>query len=100
MIVAGPVNLAAILSSLRVGFQTLAIQKHSGKIQDMLTAVKTEFREYSRLLGLTQRHLRNASNALERTEERSQAVVDKLQEVESVGRSGENPWTSKDRIRK
>ena len=84
IIVAGPVNLAAILSSLRVGFQTLAIQKHSGKIQDTLTAVKTEFREYSRLLGLTQRHLRNASNALEKTEERSQAVVDKLQEVEEL----------------
>lgn len=84
IIVAGPVNLAAILSSLRVGFQTLAIQKHSGKIQDTLTAVKTEFREYSRLLGLTQRHLRNAASALEKTGERSQAVVDKLQEVEEL----------------
>ena len=82
IIVAGPTTLIAILQGLRVGFQTLAIQKHSGKIQEMLAAIKTEFREYSSLLGLTQRHLQRAANALERTEERSQAVVGKLQDVE------------------
>ena len=84
IVVAGPTTLTAILLDLRVGFRTLAIQKHSGKIQEMLAAIKTEFREYSRLLGLTQRHLRNASNALEKTEGRSQAVVGKLQEVEEL----------------
>ncbi|MCY3724975.1 MAG: DNA recombination protein RmuC [Candidatus Poribacteria bacterium] len=84
IVVAGPTTLTAILLGLRVGFRTLAIQKHSGKIQEMLAAIKTEFREYSRLLGLTQRHLRNASNALEKTEGRSQAVVGKLQEVEEL----------------
>ncbi len=84
IVVAGPTTLTAILLGLRVGFRTLAIQKHSGKIQEMLAAIKTEFREHSRLLGLTQRHLRNASNALERTEGRSQAVVGKLQEVEEL----------------
>ena len=82
IIVAGPTTLIAILQGFRVGFQTLAIQKHSGKIQEMLAAIKTEFREYSSLLGLTQRHLRNAANALEKTEKRSQAVVGKLQDVE------------------
>ena len=84
IVVAGPTTLTAILLGLRVGFRTLAIQKHSGKIQEMLAAIKTEFREYSRLLGLTQRHLRNASNALEKTEGRSQAVVGKLREVEEL----------------
>ena len=84
IVVAGPTTLTAILLGLRVGFRTLAIQKHSGKIQDMLSAIKTEFREYSQVLGLTQRHLRNAANALERTEKRSQAVVGKLQDVEEL----------------
>ena len=84
IVVAGPTTLTAILLGLRVGFRTLAIQKHSGKIQEMLSAIKTEFREYSQVLGLTQRHLRNASNALERTEKRSQAVVGKLQDVEEL----------------
>ena len=50
----------------------------------MLSAIKTEFREYSQVLQLTQRHLRNASNALERTEKRSQAVVGKLRDVEEL----------------
>lgn len=84
IVVAGPTTLTAILLGLRVGFRTLAIQKHSGKIQEMLAAIKTEFREYSSVLGLTQRHLRNASNALEKTENRSQAVVGKLREVEEL----------------
>ena len=84
IVVAGPTTLTAILLGLRVGFRTLAIQKHSGKIQDMLSAVKTEFGEYSRLLGLTQKHLRNAANNLEWTEKRSQAVVGKLKDVEKL----------------
>ena len=84
IVVAGPTTLTAILLGLRVGFRTLAIQKHSGKIQEILAAIKTEFREYSRFLGLTQRHLQNASNALEKTEKRSQAVVGKLREVEEL----------------
>lgn len=84
IVVAGPTTLTAILLGLRVGFRTLAIQKHSGKIQDMLSAIKTEFGEYSRLLGLTQKHLRNAANNLEWTEKRSQAVVGKLKDVEEL----------------
>ena len=84
IIVAGPTTLTAILQGLRVGFRTLAIQKHSGKIQEMLAAIKTEFGEYSSLLELTQRHLRNASNALERTERRSQEVVGKLDNIEEL----------------
>lgn len=84
IVVAGPTTLTAILLGLRVGFRTLAIQKHSGKIQEMLSAIKTEFREYSQVLGLTQRHLRNAANALEKTEKRSQAVVGKLRDVEEL----------------
>ena len=84
IVVAGPTTLTAILLGLRVGFRTLAIQKHSGKIQEMLSAIKTEFREYSQVLGLTQRHLRNAANALEKTEKRSQAVVGRLRDVEEL----------------
>ena len=84
IIVAGPTTLAAILLSYRAGFQTLAIQKHSSKIQEMFAAIKTEFGVFNNTLGLTQRHLRNASNALKKTEERSHAVVGKLREVETI----------------
>lgn len=84
IVVAGPTTLAAILLSLRLGFQTLAIQAHSSKVRDTLSAVKTEFREYNRVLELTQKHLRHATNTLEQTGERSQAVVGKLREVEEL----------------
>ena len=84
IIVAGPTTLAAILLSLRVGFQTLTMQAHSSKIRDILSAVKTEFREYNRVLDLTQKHLRHATNTLEKTGVRSQAVVGKLREIEEL----------------
>ncbi len=84
IIVAGPTTLAAILLSYRAGFQALAIQKHSGKIREMFAAIKTEFGVFNNVLGLTQKHLRNASNALKKTEERSHAVVGKLREVEAL----------------
>ena len=84
IVVAGPTTLAAILISLRVGFRTLAIQKHSSEIRKLLAAVKTEFGVYHRALQLTQNQLKHASNNLEEAGNRSQKVVDKLREVEDL----------------
>ena len=84
IVVAGPTTLAAILISLRVGFRTLAIQKHSSEIRKLLAAVKTEFGVYHRALQLTQSQLKHASNNLEEAGNRSQKVVDKLREVEDL----------------
>ena len=84
IIVAGPTTLSAILSSLRLGFQTLAIQERSGEIREVLAAVKTEFGVYHNALQLTQKQLNFASNNLEEASKRSQKVVDKLLEVEAL----------------
>ena len=84
IIVAGPTTLAAILLSYRAGFQTLAIQQHSSRIQEMFAAIKTEFGTFNHALALTRKHLRNASNNLENTEERSHAIVGKLSEVGTI----------------
>ena len=84
IVVAGPTTLAAILISLRVGFRTLAIQKHSSEIRKLLAAVKAEFGSYHDALQLTQRQLRHASNNLEAAGNRSQKVVDKLREMEDL----------------
>ena len=84
IVVAGPTTVAAILISLRVGFRTLAIQRHSSEIRQLLAAVKTEFGVYHRALQLTQRQLKQASNNLEEAGNRSQKVVDKLREVEDL----------------
>ncbi len=84
IVVAGPTTLASILISLRVGFRTLAIQKHSSEIRKLLAAVKTEFGMYHNALKLTQRQLKHASNNLEEAGNRSLKVVDKLREVEDL----------------
>lgn len=84
IVVAGPTSLAAILISLRVGFRTLAIQKHSSEIRKLLAAVKTEFGAYHDALKLTQRQLKHASNNLEEAGNRSQKVVNKLSDVEDL----------------
>ena len=84
IIVAGPTTLSAILSSLRLGFHTLAIQEHSGEIGNLLAAVKTEFGMYHNALQLTQKQLNFASNNLEEASKRSQRVVDKLLEVDDL----------------
>lgn len=84
IIVAGPTTLSAILSSLRLGFQTLAIQEHSSEIKNLLAAVKTEFGKYHSALQLTQKQLNFASNNLEEASKRSQEVVHKLQSLEDL----------------
>lgn len=84
IIVAGPTTLSAILSSLRLGFQTLAIQERSSEIKNILAAVKTEFGKYHNALQLTQKQLNFASNNLEEASKRSQEVVHKLQSLEDL----------------
>lgn len=84
IIVAGPTTLSAILSSLLLGFQTLAIQERSSEIKNLLAAVKTEFGKYHNALQLTQRQLNFASSNLEKASKRSQEVVHKLQNFEDL----------------
>lgn len=84
IIVAGPTTLSAILSSLRLGFQTLAIQERSSEIKNILAAVKTEFGKYHNALQLTQKQLNFASSNLEKASKRSQEVVHKLQSLEDL----------------
>ena len=84
IIIAGPTTLSAILSSLRLGFHTLAIQEHSGEIGNLLAAVKTEFGMYHAALQRTQKQLNHASNNLEEASKRSQKVVDKLLEIDDL----------------
>ena len=84
IIVAGPTNLAAIVISIRVGFQTLAIQKHSGEIAEVLGAVKTEFDKFDNVLNNLERQLRTATNTVEKVGTRKRAMVRKLSEVEEL----------------
>lgn len=64
--VAGPSTMAAMLNSLKMGFQTLAIQKRSGEVWEILGAVKTEFESFEKALADTQDKLRKTEDSLEK----------------------------------
>ena len=64
--VAGPSTMAAMLNSLKMGFQTLAIQKRTGEVWEVLGAVKTEFGNFEKALTDTQDRLRKAEDSLEK----------------------------------
>jgi len=84
IIVAGPTTLSAILSSLRIGFRTLAIEKRSSEVWKVLSAVKTEFGKFGDVLAKVQRQLNTASNTIEQTGVRTRSMERKLRAVEEL----------------
>jgi DNA recombination protein RmuC len=64
--IAGPSTMAALLNSLQMGFRTLAIQKHSSKVWDVLGAVKTEFDKFGSVLDATQKRINQANEELDK----------------------------------
>ncbi|MDB5592388.1 DNA recombination protein RmuC [Enterovirga sp.] len=84
IIVAGPTNLHAFLTSLRMGFRTLAIEQRSSEVWQTLAAVKTEFGKYGDVLDAVKKKLQQASRQIEDVSKRSRAVGRKLRDVESL----------------
>uniref|UniRef100_A0A7C4RSE4 DNA recombination protein RmuC n=1 Tax=Desulfatirhabdium butyrativorans TaxID=340467 RepID=A0A7C4RSE4_9BACT len=84
VVVAGPTTLWAILSSLQMGFRTLAIQKRSSEVWKLLAAVKTEWAKYGDVLDAVQKKLHQASETIEKAKVRSRAVGRKLRDVEAL----------------
>ena len=83
--IAGPTTMAALLNSLQMGFKTLAIQKHSGEVWEVLGAVKTEFANFSKVLGNARNRIRMADEELEKLiGTRTKAIERKLRGVESL----------------
>lgn len=84
VVIAGPTTLAAILSSLRMGFQTLAIEQRAVEVWRVLGAIKTEFRKFGEVLDKVKRQLNTASRTIEETGVRSRAMEKKLHSVEQL----------------
>jgi DNA recombination protein RmuC len=82
--IAGPSTLAAILSSLQMGFRTLALEKRSSEVWQVLGAVKTEFRKFGDVLSQTRATLEKAAKNIEGAEVRSRQMERKLKSVEAV----------------
>ena len=84
VVIAGPTTLWSILSSLQMGFRTLAIQRRSSEVWNLLGAVKTEWTKYGDVLDAVQKKLLQASETLEKAKVRSRAVGRKLKDVQEL----------------
>ena len=84
VVIAGPTTLWSILSSLQMGFRTLAIQKRSSEVWNLLAAVKTEWTRYGDVLDAVQKKLHQASDTIEKAKVRSRAVGRKLKDVQEL----------------
>lgn len=84
VMVAGPTTLSSLLSSLQMGFKTLAIEKRSMEIRDLLINFKTEFIRFSELIEDTQNRLGKVTETLEMANRRTKSISKKLSAVESI----------------
>ncbi len=92
VIITGPTTLTAILNSLQMGFRTLAIEKRSSEVWNLLGAVKTEFGKFGEILEKTQKKLQEASNTIDDASKRTRAIERKLKDVQELP-SSENGTT-------
>jgi DNA recombination protein RmuC len=83
--IAGPTTMAAILNSLQMGFKTLAIQKRSSEVWNVLSAVKTEFDKFGSVLAATQTRLEQAHSELDKlVGARTRKIQSKLRLVSTL----------------
>lgn len=82
--VTGPTTLSALLSSLQMGFRTLAIEKRSSEVWDLLGVVKTEFGKFGTILERTKRKLQEATNTIDQAGVRSRAIERQLRKVQEL----------------
>ena len=81
---AGPTTLAAMLNSLQMGFRTLAIEKRSSEVWQVLGAVKTEFGKFGEVLAATKRQLQTVTNSIDQAETRTRQMERRLKGVEAL----------------
>lgn len=82
--VAGPTTLSALLSSLRMGFKTLAIQKRSGEVWKLLGTVKKQFGTFADSLSAVERHLERASKGVRDATNRTNLIQKRLDRIEEL----------------
>jgi DNA recombination protein RmuC len=84
VVAAGPTTLLALVNSLRMGFRTLAIEKRSSEVWQVLRAVKTEFGKYGEILERVQNKLQEASRAIDSVAVRRRQIERRLAGVETL----------------
>jgi DNA recombination protein RmuC len=88
IMLAGPTTLLATLNSLQMGFRTLALERRSAEVWQVLGAVKAEFGKFGDVLAKTKKKLDEASNTIVQAEVRSRAMERQLRGVEAMPVAG------------
>ncbi|TFI47696.1 DNA recombination protein RmuC [Diaphorobacter sp. DS2] len=84
VMITGPANLAAMLSSLQMGFKTLAIEKRSSEVWSVLGQVKTEFAKFGDVVEATRKSIDAAAKKFEQVDVRTRAIQRKLRGVQEL----------------
>lgn len=84
VVIAGPTTFASLLSSLHMGFKTLAIEQRTSEVWSVLAAAKTEFEKYGEVWAKLDRQLRTAQNTVQEAGRRTRAVERQLRGVEDL----------------
>jgi len=91
VIVTGPANLAGMLSSLQMGFKTLAIQKRSSEVWALLAQVKTEFGKFGEVVDATRKSIEAAARKFDDVGVRTRAIERRLRDVEVLPAPADPP---------
>ncbi|MDR2103529.1 MAG: DNA recombination protein RmuC [Treponema sp.] len=82
--ITGPTTISAFLSSLQMGFRSLAVEKRTSEIWELLGAVRTEFGKFGEVLQKTKEKLDSASKEIDRAGTRSRAIERRLRDVQTL----------------
>lgn len=96
IVVSGPTTFVALLNSLQMGFRTLAIEKRTSEVWQLLGVVKTEFAKFGDILDKTNKKLLEISSTMELASKKSRTIERKLKKVEALPIADENEFYSSD----
>jgi DNA recombination protein RmuC len=91
IVVMGPNTVAAFLNSLQIGFRTLAIEKRTSKVWNLLTTIKDEFGKFGNMLSKAKKQLQTVENTIDRASGKTTTIRRELDKVEEL--PGETPKT-------
>jgi len=94
--ICGPTTLSALLNSLQMGFRTLAIEKRSSEVWQVLGAVKSEFGRFADVLARTKAQLQTVANSIDQAEVRTRQIERKLKDVEALPGAEATPLIERD----
>ena len=90
--IAGPTSTTAFLNSLQMGFHTLAIQKQTSAIWELLGSIKSEFGKFGDVLAATKKKLESGISEIEKAETRSRVIERQLKKMDKLPEPNQEPF--------